>query len=320
MAEGPLSTTTNKIIDSLYPADKKTSIVGISASGTPLGAAASGPIVGFIAIKYGWKLSFVFIMFIGFIWAFLWWKYIKANLLKAKNNNEEIEQEIVSTTKIQQKLKISFYLKQKVIIAAAVAFFAYNYILFFFLTWFPHYLITGRNFSLEMTSIINIIPWTLGFIALASGGIVSDFIMGKLLGSDKDPLISRKVIIGFGLLISAIAVFLVEFVDSNIIAISLASIAVFFLYLTGSVYWGVIDDIVDTSNVGSAGGVMHGFGNCAGILGPLATGFIIHFTGNFMAAFILAGIIGFIGSSGAFLFIRRIKIDKEKIKEYIAVK
>lgn len=55
MAEGPLSTTMNKTIDLWYPDNKKTSVMGICSSGTPLGAAISGPIVGYITLNVGWK-------------------------------------------------------------------------------------------------------------------------------------------------------------------------------------------------------------------------------------------------------------------------
>lgn len=70
MAEGPLSTTTNKTIDLWYPSNKKTSIMGIASSGTPLGAAISGPVVGLITIYFNWRISFVVIMLVGLIWAF----------------------------------------------------------------------------------------------------------------------------------------------------------------------------------------------------------------------------------------------------------
>lgn len=45
--------------------------------GTPLGGAVSGPIVGLIAIHWGWKASFVLIMLIGLIWTWFWMTLIK---------------------------------------------------------------------------------------------------------------------------------------------------------------------------------------------------------------------------------------------------
>ena len=74
MAEGPLSTTMNKTIDLWYPDNKKTSVMGICSSGTPLGAAISGPIVGYITLNVGWRESFIVITLIGLVWALIWYK------------------------------------------------------------------------------------------------------------------------------------------------------------------------------------------------------------------------------------------------------
>lgn len=213
---------------------------------------------------------------------------------------------LVSKIKITSKLKLSFYLRQKVIIFTALAFFAYNYILFFFLTWFPSYLTDSRGMSLKLVSVINVIPWTLGFVAIAFGGVFSDFLVKTVFKNN--PLLSRRIIIGFGLLLSGVSVFSVVYASSNMLVITLVAIAVFFLYFTGGIYWGVVDDIVDSSSVGSVGGVMHGIGNCAGILGPSVTGFIIQFSGSYISAFILAGIIGIAGAVGALAFIKQIKL------------
>ncbi|MCA6072110.1 MAG: MFS transporter [Endomicrobium sp.] len=316
MAEGPLSTTTNKAIASLYPPDKKASVMGIVASGTPLGAAIAGPIVGFIAIKYNWKLSFIFIMVIGLIWSFLWWKYFDDKKLTKTENGDSVKakQKIISSAELQQKPKISFYLKQKAIVASAVAFFSYNYIIFLILNWLPYYLMTARNFSFKDASLITAVPWTVGFIGLAIGGTISDFIMRKI----GHPLIARKIVIGFGLLVAAISIFLVAFVDSSAMIICLISMSAFSSYLTGGVYWGVINDVVDTDNIGSVGGIMHGFGNCGGLLAPVITGFVVKFTGGFTSSFVLAGIIGLTGAIGAFLFINKVKAscDKTEINKY----
>ncbi|MDR2252210.1 MAG: MFS transporter [Endomicrobium sp.] len=313
MSEGPCTTSVNKTVDLWYPPDKKASAMGISASGSPLGAALAGPIVGFITLKYNWRTSFVIIMFIGFIWAFFWWKYMDKRKTKQTKSESEIN---TCSTKSPYKLKLFFYLKQKTIIASAVAFFSYNYILFFFINWFPSYLIKMRAFALYDVSIINILPWTLGFVALASGGIVSDFVRRKL-NANKDPLLARRVVLGFGLLFSAIAVFVADIVSSNVLTIALVSTSIFFLYLTGSIYWGIVNDIVDSSNVGSVGGIMHGCGNCGGLLAPFITGCFIHLTNDFSTAFTVAGIIGSIGAVLSLLFIRKVDWDSERIKKYI---
>lgn len=304
MGEGPLSTTTNKMINSWFPPNRRASTMGIASSGTPLGGAIAGPIVGFICLQFGWRISFAVIMSIGFVWSFAWWKFVKE-----KSNNDGFEESVsenigIKENKTNYKIKTSFYLRQKTIIFNAIGFFSYNYILFFFLTWYPSYLVKERGLSVQTMSFVNMIPWTLGLIALGTGGIFSDMLVKKF--KDKHILFSRKIIIVCCLFIAAIGIALSGSMESLAGSVAMLAIAVFFMYLTGAIYWGVVNDVVDQDNVGSVGGFTHAIGNCAGILGPLVTGYIIQFTGSFTTAFIFAGVIALIGSLGALIFIKPI--------------
>lgn len=306
MGEGPLSTTTNKMINSWFPPNKRAGTMGIASSGTPLGGAIAGPIVGFICLKFNWRFSFIIIMCIGFIWAFCWWKFVKERPHEHEDyvHAHDEEESHSKESKPNYKIKTSFYIKQKTVIFNAIAFFSYNYILFFFLTWYPSYLVNERGLSVEQMSFINIIPWTLGLIALGTGGIFSDMLVKKF--KNKHILFSRKIILVCCLFIAAVSIMLSGSMKNLAVSVALLAIAVFFMYLTGAIYWAVVNDIVDQENVGSVGGFMHAIGNCAGILGPIVTGYIVQFTGSFSTAFIFAGVIALIGSLGALKFIKPI--------------
>lgn len=310
MSEGPLQTTANKTIDMWYPDDKKTSMMGLTSSGTPLGAAISGPIVGYITVAYGWRESFIVITLIGLVWAVAWFKLVDKKPQKIEDKDKSVIEK-VSTTKIRVPLKRSFYLKNPTIIFTALGFFAYTYILFFFLSWLPVYLTTGLNIDLADVGLINLIPWTLGFVALAMGGICADKITG--MKKWKDPIFPKKMIISIGLLISGIATIIVANTTNFTLIISMIALSVVAMYFTGGIFWGIINDIVDSSNVGSIGGFMHAVGNCAGILGPSITGFILQGTGSFIPVFVITGIIGIIGGLGALLKIKKITLTEKEL-------
>ena len=82
--------------------------------------------------------------------------------------------------------------------------------------------------------------------------------------------------------------------------------AVFFLYLTGSTYWAIVQDTVRGAHVGGVGGFMHAIANCAGIIGPTVTGFIVQYTGAFTSAFVLAGALAIVGVLAVIVFVRPI--------------
>ncbi|MGO1172569.1 MAG: MFS transporter, partial [Serratia liquefaciens] len=81
-----------------------------------------------------------------------------------------------------------FYLTQPLVLATGMAFFAINYILYFFLTWFPSYLSMAKGLNIAEMSIASSIPWLLGSVGMVMGGAVSDYIYkksGRLLFSRK---------------------------------------------------------------------------------------------------------------------------------------
>ncbi|MEB7065161.1 MFS transporter [Mammaliicoccus sciuri] len=300
MGEGPLSATINKMVNNWYPPSKRATAVGLANSGTPLGGAISGPIVGYIALHLGWRVSFIAIMVIGLIWAISWWFF-------AKEKPDYIEE-----TKIDEKadiapvttFKLGYYLKNPTVLFTAFAFFAYNYILFFFLTWFPSYLVDARNLSIENMSLITVIPWVLGFLGLAMSGIVSDFVYKHTV--QKGVLFSRKVVLVICLFLSAVCIGISGIVTTTAGAVTLVALSVLFLYLTGAIYWAIVQDVVDSNNVGSVGGFMHLLANTAGIVGPTITGYIIQTTGTYTAAFLLAGGLAVIASIAVIFFVKPI--------------
>lgn len=301
MGEGPISSTINKMVNNWYPPSKRASVVGLANSGTPLGGAISGPIVGYIALHLGWRFSFIVLMIIGLVWAIAWWFFAKEKPKAIDKTEIDRYAEIAPQT----NNNLSYYLKQPTVLITAFAFFTYNYILFFFLTWFPSYLVDARNMSLENMSIITVIPWVLGFLGLAFSGIVSDFVHRHTV--EKGVLFSRKLVLVVCLFISAVCIGLSGIVDTTVSAITLVALSVLFLYLTGAIYWAIAQDVVDSNNIGSVGGFMHFLANTAGIIGPTVTGYIVQTTGTYTAAFLLAGSLAIIASVTVIFFVKPIQ-------------
>lgn len=76
---------------------------------------------------------------------------------------------------------------------------------------------------------------------------------------------------------------------TTVSALVLMAIAVFALYLSGSTYWALIQDTIPGPKLGRVGGCVHAIANCAGIVGPTATGFLVQQSHTFFSAFVLAG-------------------------------
>ena len=304
MGEGPYGSATNKLVSNWFPRRQQASAVGWANAGTPLGGALAGPIVGFIALSYGWRVSFVVIAIIGLCWAIAWLLLVtdrpEQNPLTSAAERAEIVAGQEPPT-VLPPAKLGVLLMRPAVLATAFAFFGYAYILYFFLAWFPSYLTMQQHLSIKSMSFVSAIPWLLGFIGLAGGGMVCDAIY-RLTGN---ALLSRKLVLVSGLLIAAVCVALAGTVTSVESAVALMTVSVFFMYLTGNTYWAIILDTVDNNRVGGVGGFVHLIANLAGIVAPAATGYMVQASGTFTSAFVLTGAIAVLGALSVVVFVRQ---------------
>ena len=303
--EGPLATCTNKVISGWFERKEQTTAVGFANSGLQLGAALAGPVVGLMAVHWGWRIPFILIGMLGVLWVLMWSifstdrpegnRWVRGALPPGSDASAEpLARESVATT------PLSFYLKSPTIWATSLAYFGYAYILYFFLSWFPSYLMMERHLSLSSMSIVNVIPWVLGFMGIALGGFISDRIF-RLTGN---ALKSRKTVIVGGLLVAAVCVACAGTANSVGAAVALMGITVFFMNLTLSVYWAIILDTVEPARMGGVGGFMHLLANTAGILAPILTGVLVQWTKVFTSAFVLSGGVALAGAIAVAVFVR----------------
>lgn len=290
-AEGPMGSVTNKTIVKWFPAKERARAVGVSFSGNPMGGAVSAPIVAAAALAFGWRMTFIGMMLIGFVWVVIWLAAAR-NRTGDQSDTQQQASPVDSEESCLPDEKLSYYLKQPIILFTALAFFAYSYILFFFMTWFPSYLLDARGLNMHDMSIANVLPWLLGFVGLISGGFISDYIY-KITNN---LLFSRKVIIVVGLIIAAVCITASALVASLYSAIGLMSVGMFAMYVTTSCYWAIVQDTVKGNNVGAVSGFIHFLANLAGVFAPMLTGFIVQGTGQYYSAFYLVGALAIISA------------------------
>ncbi|KHD85582.1 hexuronate transporter [Heyndrickxia ginsengihumi] len=310
--EGPLTSTTNKAMNNWIPLKERARAVGIANAGAPLGGAVSGPIVALISLHWGWKCSFIVLAIVGLIWVIFWFKvsrdkpemHPKVTKAELKEIIGEESLNLVNNQKAVAKpaVKTSLFtiLKQPKVAALAVGMFGYNYTLFFFLTWFPSYLMDARHLSVGKMGIVSVLPWIAGGIGQIVGSIIIDYIY-KVTGK---AVFSRKIVLVTCLIASAICVALTGLASTVITAVTLMTFGICFLYLQATTYWAIIQDVVPSDKVGGTSGFVHAIANISGIIGPTVTGFIVQYSGHYTAAFILAGGLAIIGALGVAFFVK----------------
>jgi MFS transporter, ACS family, hexuronate transporter len=289
MAEGPLATTINKIVNNWFPHKESATAFGFANCGLPLGGAVAGPLVGLLTAAYGWRIAFAGVACLGLIWL-VFWQFMTTDRPHQHAHVSEEERRLIGSDRAVSEdpadLKpLGAYLRQPAILAAMISYFGYSYILFFFLTWFPSFLMMDRHLSLKSMSLATVLPWLLGFIGYGLSGLLSDLIFRRT----GNALRARKWVLIVCLGAAGICVALAGTVTTTLSALLLMAVAVFALYLSGSTYWALIQDTIPGAKLGSVGGCVHSIANCAGIIGPAVTGFLVQRSHTFFSAFVLAG-------------------------------
>ncbi len=291
MGEGGFGATNTKLIGRWFPRHQRATAISLGATGTSLGAMVCGPLVALVAGIAGWRGAFVAIAALGLLWSIAW----------AVFHRTAAPPDSAATAPLSLEASPGWLalVRRPAMIAVAFAFFGYSYVLFFFLSWFPSYLVTAKHMAMLDMSLVSAFPWALGTIGLATGGFLSDRISRRT----GDPVSARKLILVSSLAIAAIGVASAGLVASPAAAVAVMAITMFFLYLSGSQYFAIVLDLIPASHVGAVTGFVHFVANCGGILAPLITGFIIRYSGGFAAAFVLAGAVSSLGAAGVALLV-----------------
>jgi ACS family hexuronate transporter-like MFS transporter len=304
--EGPFGAAANKMVGHWFPRRQVATAIGLANAGTPIGGALAGPVAGWLAVRYGWRTSFVALACVGFLWTFFWFLVVvdRPETPRKLSDSERAESNVndSSTPLRKSKLSLSFYLRQPTVIATGISFFGYAYILYFFLSWFPMYLTMAQHLSIRDMGFVNTIPWLLGAVGLTFSGVVCDL----LSRTSSNVLRARKLVLVIGLILAAICVTLAGLFSGLAWAVAFMAMAIFFVYLTGTTYWAILQDTVPSEHIGATGGFVHLIANCAGIMGPAVTGFIVQATGVFTSAFLLAGGVALLGALLVAIFVKPI--------------
>lgn len=293
-------------ISNWFPREEAGRAIGFTNCGQPLGAALAGPIVGLVALNFGWRISFVVIAVLGGLWLLAWLKFFK-DTPEQHPRVSEAERELIRQSRaniivesVEEGRSLTHYIFSVPVLAVAMAFFCFNYVLYFFLTWLPSYLMDYQHLDIKSMSIIGVIPWLGAAVGFLGGGFFADG-LGRRLGN---VILARKIVLTLGLGVAAVCVLLTTQVASLGMAVACITVSSVFLFMTPQICWALIQDIVPKNRVGGTGGFVHLLANLAGIAAPSLTGLLIQYGGGYNSAFFLAAAVSAVGMVVVVLAVR----------------
>ena len=271
------------------PATERGFAQGITHSFARLGGAVTPPIVLVIVASYGWRESFIILGAISLVWTcfFVWFyrntplehKWVKpAELKEIGVNAAEMKKAAAGKTPWKEMIKRMWLV--------TFVDFCYGWSLWVFLTWLPSYLKDARGFDMKQLALFTALPLLAGVVGDTLGGVLSDRIYKKT-GNLK---LARRSLLVVGL--GGALVFIVPaiYTHTPLMAVALLAASFFFLELTNAVLWSLPLDIAGKF-AGTAGGMMNtGFG-VAGMISPVAFGYLIQVTGSYEVPFLISAVL-----------------------------
>jgi ACS family glucarate transporter-like MFS transporter len=180
--------------------------------------------------------------------------------------------------------RIKQLLSQRMLIGIYIGQFCITTLTYFFITWFPVYLVQARHLSLLRGGFAAALPALCGSVGGILGGICSD----ALLRRGHSLTVARKAPIIAGMLLS-VTMIACNYTNVQALVMFLMSLA-FFGKGFGALGWTVIADTSPKELIGLNGGLFNLFGNTAGITTPIVIGYLVKKTGSFNDALIFVGL------------------------------
>ena len=297
IGEGGAFPTATRAMTFWIPLQERGTAQGVVHSFARLGGAVTPPLVVAIITLWNWRAAFFILGASSALWSIWWWfSFRDTPQEKLSVSQQELDEIGIPETKARFESTPWAEMVERMWLVTAVDF-CYGWSLWVFLTWLPSYLYEARGFDLAKMAIFTSLPLAAGVVGDTLGGVISD----AIYRATRNLRLARCALLVGGLV--GALIFLVPAIKTgdSMIAVYCLTASFFCLELTNAVLWTLPIDIAGRY-AGTAGGMMNtGFG-VAGMISPLAFGFLIDRTGSYVGPFAITCALLALGAIAA-LFI-----------------
>jgi ACS family glucarate transporter-like MFS transporter len=293
LAEGPSFPGNARLVAAWFPGPERGTASAIFNSAQYFSLVAFAPLMGWLVHSYGWRSVFWVMGALGLAAAATFALFIHSPVRHPSINAAELRHIEAGGGLVRMEEgaaagspgtftwpNLKQLLASRMMIGIYLGQYCINVLTYFFVTWFPIYLVKERGLNILEAGFAAAVPALFGFAGGLVGGFASDLILKRSGSID----LARKAPIAAGMALATLIIACV-WVRSEWLVVTLMAIA-FFGKGVGSLGWAVMADVAPKQLAGLAGGVFNTFGNIAGIVTPIVVGFIVAATGSFDLALV----------------------------------
>ena len=302
VAKSPAFPANARIVAAWFPANERGTACAIFNSAQYFATALFAPIMGWLTTFMGWPYAFYFMGLVGIIVSLIWLIIVYGPDRHPRITPEELAyierggalvrmdapvgQTRPSEARRDRDQTLQ-YLRQlignRMMLGIYLGQYCINTLTYFFITWFPVYLVQQRGMSILNAGFVAAIPAICGFTGGVLGGMWSDLMLRRgwsLTAARKTPIVT-------GMLLS-VSMIICNYVDAPWLVVLIMALA-FFGKGIGALGWAVLSDACPKEIAGLSGGLFNMFGNISSITTPIVIGYIIQYTGSFNDALVFVG-------------------------------
>lgn len=310
--EAPSYPINNRIVTSWFPDQERASAIAMYVSGQFIGLAFLTPALVALQHYAGWRGLFIVTGLVGIVWGIVWYIFYRDPMDHPLVNKAELDYiekggGVLSGKRESADKKTPWrredwkqVFSNRTLWGIYIGQFCVNATLWFFLTWFPTYLVQYRGLSFLKTGYLASIP----FLSACAGLLLSGFLSDHLIKKGRSVSMARKAPIIFGLLLSGCIVG-ANYTNDTTMVIFFMSLA-FFGAGMALISWVFVSILSPKHLIGLTGGVFNFMGNLASIVVPIVIGYLAS-GGNFKPALVFIGALGLAGACSYIFLVGKIE-------------
>ncbi len=296
-AEAPSFPGNSRIASAWFPTQERGLAAAVFNSAQYFATVLFAPIMGWLVHTLGWHSVFYVMGALGVFMAFVWLKTIYGPKDHPGINAGELQYiqqggalvDLEGSNRVAQPRQVDTWacikelLGNRMLLGVYIGQYCITTLTYFFLTWFPIYLVQERHMTILKAGFVASLPAIAGFLGGITGGWLSD----RLAKRGYSLSVSRKLPIVLGMLLS-MSMIACNYIETDVLVVAVMSLA-FFGKGIGALGWAVVSDTSPKEAGGLSGALFNTFGNTAGITTPIVIGYIVEATGSFAGALVYVG-------------------------------
>jgi ACS family hexuronate transporter-like MFS transporter len=282
-----------KVVGEWFPVRERALGMGIFNTGAAVGGALSPPIIAWLALVYGWRMTFVLTGLLGFVWLVLWLAFFRTPAthpwITETERTHILDGAAPASSGPVWRPGWLQLLQYRQTWAVVMGRFITDPIWWLYIFWLPSYLQEARGFSLQQVGLSAWLPFLAGGIGALSGGYASGALISRGWTVDR----ARKTVMACGALLTPAGILAMR-ADDPYVALAWMAVVLFGFQVWVNNLQTLPSDFFPSSAVGSVFGLGGMAAAVASVLFTWATGRIVDNYG-YTPVFLVAGVLGPLG-------------------------